>query len=64
MTGLYVRLKGLNVGKARVVHEVQVRSAEQQQSIESALLGINSEFVWSYRSNDKERGDTLCDIFD
>lgn len=39
------------VCEATVVHEVQVGSTVQQQSMESALAGIVPESVRTYRSN-------------
>lgn len=44
--------------------EVQLESALQQQSIDSALLDHEPESVRSYTSNDIEKSDTLCAVFD
>lgn len=50
--------------KVTVVHEVHTENAVQQQSIESNLYGTKPESVPSYRFNDTESNDKLCDVFD
>lgn len=55
-----VRLRGLSAFEVTVMYELHVGSAMQQQNIKSALTGVKTEAVWSYRSSDTNQSDTMC----
>lgn len=50
-------------GEVEAVYEVQMRSAEQKQGIESAMISIDPGFVRSSKPKNAEQSGTMSVVF-
>lgn len=59
-----MRREGHDAGEATADPDVQVNNVKQQQSMESALIGMEPASVPSYSSDQTGRSKTISAVFD